>query len=67
MVEERNKIFFTLGIIAVEEKGSVEFKTQMINKGVPLEVVAMKLRALLHAIDEKYFDSFSEEFNAFNN
>ena len=67
MAEERNKIFFTLGIIAVEGEEAIEFKTQMINQGVPLEIIAMKLRALLHTIDEKYFDSFSEEFNSFNN
>lgn len=61
-MEEVNNLFFTLGIIAVEhEDGSIEYKTQVINKGIPIEMIAMKLRALLHTLEDKYFDNFTQE------
>jgi len=52
---------FGLGIrIMRYSDGRVEYQTQSANRGVPVEIVIMQIKAFLNSLEKGYFDSFDK-------
>lgn len=50
---------FGLGIlVSRREDGSLEYQTQSVNQGVPIEIVIMQLKAFINKQEKDYFDEF---------
>ena len=51
---------FGIGIrVFRREDGSLEYQTQSVNQGVPIEIVIMQLKAIINKQEKDYFDEFN--------
>ena len=45
--------------------GKMAWKIDSVNKGVPVEVIMIQLRAFLRNMENEYFDAFDKNFSKF--
>ena len=67
MEEEKNNIG-EFGFVIVTRQNADEnfhYQTRIINRKVPLELIAMQLRAFLAQLEKEYFDTFNQTANFF--
>ncbi|GEM_PF-6734214 len=66
MTEEPREVSkFIFGIVTSQAEGRINYQTNVMNKKVPVEVIAMQLRAFLAQLEKEYCDTFNQTTNFF--